>query len=226
LAPNTKKEPADLSDGSFLAGTPSKTSIRSVAVALDVREEVLNVVLADLLQSRGLLSVPETIQKSVKGKKLPDITVADLFGLRVVIEGRIGTTPAVRSTLFHDAKKRVLDGIAPLCLAVLYPKDLRAVETLPALRKALDKAVLEVRAISDSDDGAWAQATVDNIADILRSSYELLISDDVVTKSVAELGNVIESTTQAIVATKATPERLAELLGIPEPEDEDDEDED
>jgi hypothetical protein len=47
----------------------------------NVREEVVNVVLAELLEKRGLLSIPETIRRSVTQKndrQLPDIIVADL----------------------------------------------------------------------------------------------------------------------------------------------------
>ncbi len=53
------------------------------------REEVLNVKLADLLSERGVLSVPEDIRKTPKGVRLPDVTVADFWGIRTVIEGRI-----------------------------------------------------------------------------------------------------------------------------------------
>src|SRR5207244_1533819 len=78
-----------------------------------VREEVLNVILADLLSKRGLLSIPESIRKSVTGKKLPDVTIADLWGVRILLEGRVGETDAVRDGLFKDAKKRVDEGLCP-----------------------------------------------------------------------------------------------------------------
>ncbi len=44
-----------------------------------IREEVLNVLLADLLSDRGLLSIPESIRHSVtkqSERRLPDVTVA------------------------------------------------------------------------------------------------------------------------------------------------------
>jgi hypothetical protein len=57
----------------------------------DIREEVLNVLLAELLEERGLWSVPESIRYLVRGaqRRLPDITLADLWGVRIIIEGRI-----------------------------------------------------------------------------------------------------------------------------------------
>ncbi len=86
-----------------------------------IREKVLNVILADLLSERGMMSIPESIRRSVRsGRRLPDVTVADLWGVRIVIEGRIGISTNVRNSLFRDASTRVEEGISPICLAVLY----------------------------------------------------------------------------------------------------------
>src|ERR1700687_617102 len=87
---------------------------------VDFREEVVNVVLASLLEQRGMLSVPETIRKSVarKTRDLPDIVVADLLGIRMVIEGRFNSGKAARDSLLKDARERVELGISPVCLAV------------------------------------------------------------------------------------------------------------
>lgn len=82
----------------------------------DVREEVVSVVLAELLEQRGLLSVPETIRRSVtkKGERqLPDIIVAYLLGIRIVIEGRFNSGKASRDSLFRDAKERVEQASRP-----------------------------------------------------------------------------------------------------------------
>jgi len=97
--------------------------------AYDVREEVVNVALAELLEQRGLLSIPETIRRSVTKKgdrQLPDIIVAYLLGIRIVIEGRFDSGKASRESLFRDAKERVEQGISPVCLAALYPPELSA----------------------------------------------------------------------------------------------------
>ena len=64
-----------------------------------------------------------------------------------------------------------------------------------------------------------SEASIDELSDILRSSYELVVTDAVVFQSVNDLSNSIEGLTTAIVATKATPKRLADLLGIPESDD-------
>src|SRR5687768_15171238 len=108
--------------------------------AFTVREEVLNVTLAGLLNRRGLLSVPESILGAAagRGRKLPDITLADLWGVRIVIEGRNFTSPIAKRSLFTDAKKRVDEGISPICLAVLYPPELRELEADTDLAAAIE----------------------------------------------------------------------------------------
>ena len=186
--------------------------------AFTVREEVLNVTLAGLLNRRGLLSVPESILGAAagRGRKLPDITLADLWGVRIVIEGRNFTSPVAKRSLFNDAKKRVDEGISPICLAVLYPPELRELEADTDLAAAIEDATLIVRVISEGSEGEWADTNVDGLAEILRRSYELLVNEDIVASSVGSLEAAIEAASAHIVAVKAAPVRLRKLLGIPE----------
>jgi hypothetical protein len=185
---------------------------------VDFREEVLNVALAELLEQRGMLSVPETIRKSIarKTRDLPDIIVGDLLGVRIVIEGRFDKGKPSRDSLLRDARERVENGISPVCLAVLYPPELRAAESLPKLRKNIEQATLGIRVISETSDGDWSEGTVDDIADTLRRSYELLVSEDVVVSSVAEIEDAIEFASDIFVHTPASTERLRKALGIPD----------
>jgi hypothetical protein len=184
---------------------------------VNFREEVLNVALAELLERRGLLSVPETIRKSIarKTRDLPDILVGDLFGIRIVIEGRFDSGRPSRDSLLEDSRERVENGISPVCLAVLYPPELRSAESLPKLRKNIENATLGIRVISENGDGDWAEGTVDDIADALRRSYELLVSEDVVVNAVAEIEDAIETASDVFVHTPALTERFRRGLGIP-----------
>src|SRR6266700_7325420 len=126
---------------------------------VDFREEVLNVAMAELLEQRGMLSVPETIRKSIarKTRDLPDILVGDLFGVRIVIEGRFDNGLSSRQSLLRDSKERVENGISPVCLAILYPPELRSADSLPKLRRNLEKATLGIRVISENSDGDWVE---------------------------------------------------------------------
>jgi hypothetical protein len=185
--------------------------------AFTVREEVLNVTLAGLLKKRGLLSIAESIisATATTGRKLPDITLADLWGVRIVIEGRNFTGPAASRSLLSDAKKRVEDGISPICLAVLYPPELREIDANTNLGDAIEHARLRVRVISEGDDGEWAETDVNGLVDILRRSYELLVNEDVVSRSATSLESAIEESSAKIAAVRAAPDRLRKLLGIP-----------
>ena len=183
----------------------------------EIREEVLNVLLAELLQERGLWSVPESIRRAgLERRRLPDITLADLWGARIIIEGRILENQEDRESLLRDARKRVEEGLSPICLAVLYPAPLRGTRTLPALRRQLEHARLEVLVISESHEGTWTESNVDGLVEVVRRGYELLVSEDVVTGAVGDLQAAIDQAAETLVAGAGRTERLADLLGIPE----------
>jgi hypothetical protein len=197
--------------------------------AHDVREEVVNVVLAEVLEQRGLLSIPETIRRSVKSgndRQLPDITIFDLLGIRMVIEGRFDRGKHSRDSLLIDAKERVEQGISPLCLAVLYPKELRSVESMPKLRKNLKQSTFELRVVSESGDGEWAEGTVDDIAEALKHSYELIISDDVVASAVQTLEGSIDQASDMFIHSAGLVQGFSHVLGIPVEVGQEQEDED
>ena len=185
---------------------------------VDFREEVVNVALAELLEKRGMLSVPETIRKSIvrKTRDLPDIIVADLLGIRMVIEGRFHANKAARDSLLNDARERVEQGISPVCLAVLYPPELRSAESVAQLRRNLENTTLGIRVISENSEGDWAEGRVDDIAETLRRSYELLVSEDVVVASVGDIGGAIETASGFFATSKALKDRFRKVLGIPD----------
>lgn len=185
---------------------------------VNFREEVVNVALAELLEQRGMLSVPETIRRSIRRgtRYLPDIIVADLLGIRMVIEGRFNASHNSRESLLKDSKERVEQGISPVCLAVLYPPELRSAESLPELRQNLGMARLGIRVISENSDGDWMEGTVDDVAEALRRSYELLVAEDVVVASVGEIASAIETASALFERTTTLKDRFREALGIPE----------
>ena len=181
------------------------------------REEVINVALAEILEQRGMLSVPETIRKTVRprARNLPDIIVGDLFGVRIVIEGRFDNGRPSHESLLKDAKERVERGISPVCLAVLYPLELRSANSLPELKRNLEKATFRIRVISENSEGDWTEGTVNDIADALRRSYELLVGEDVVATSVGDIEDAIDAASEVFVRIRSLKERFRQTLGIP-----------
>jgi hypothetical protein len=170
--------------------------------------------------------VPESIRRRAGGEhhRLPDVTLADLWGVRIIVEGKIFDGEAQRRSLLESARRRVEEGLCPICLAVLYPPALRNVETLTALRHSLEAATLEVRVISEGDDGTWSESNIGTLVELVRRGYELLVEEDVVTRAVAELESAIDTSARVIAAGRGTTERLADMLGIPEDTENDDED--
>src|SRR5262249_40400981 len=96
------------------------------------RQEVLNVLLAQLLHERGLVAAPEQIVRALQGgergaTRLPDVLV-DFRGLRTAIEAEIGSGARAAHVLAYEkAKQRVDEGIAHIGVAVVYPAKLRQV---------------------------------------------------------------------------------------------------
>ena len=183
-----------------------------------VREEVLNVLMAELLSQRGLLSIPEIIRRSLRGsgRRLPDVTIGDIRGVRVVIEGRVDASSDVRESLIEDAARRVEEGIAPICLAILYPPSVRSAASLSELRKNLANAQLMINVVWEGGRGDWAGGSLDDVTDILRRSYELLAGEDVVAVAASDLNEAIEVASESIAAAGGLPAKLRALLGIPE----------
>lgn len=134
----------------------------------------------------------------------------------MVIEGRFNTSYNSRESLLKDSRERVEQGISPVCLAVLYPPEQRSAESLPQLRRNLEKARLEIRVISENSDGDWMEGRVDDIAEALRRSYELLVDEDVVVASVGEIASAIETASALFERTKTLKDRFRDALGIPD----------
>jgi hypothetical protein len=178
------------------------------------REEVLNVVLAQLLNERGVVSTPELSLADLEtGHKMPDVLVV-FQGLRTVIEGKVEATGA-RDAVQAQAVERVEQGIAHIGVGVLYPKRLRKVP-FPDLRHELATAELGISICTEAGAQGWTTGNLDHLGDVLRRTFEDLVAEDVVTKAVAALEAGVARFAQALGGAPAVVERSAEILGIGE----------
>lgn len=66
---------------------------------------------------------------------------------------------------------------------------------------------MEVRVVSEGDDGAWGEATVGTLVEIVRRGYELLVKEDVVTRAVEDLQGAIDpgSAPETVPASSGSP---------------------
>lgn len=180
------------------------------------REEVLNVLLAQLLEEQGIVSAPEqSLKKASKSRRVPDVLV--LFrGLRTAIEGKVDDHPTAVADVLKDARGRVEQGIAHIGIAVLYPPGLRQIQ-FSSLKSELGKARLRIAIYSEAGEQGWNGGDVNYLGDMLRRTFDQLVEEDVVKQAVAALDAGVEVFAQAISASPAAIERSAELLGIGEP---------
>jgi hypothetical protein len=153
-----------------------------------MREEVFNVVLAQLLSHHGLVAVPEGMDR---GGHRPDVVV-NFYGLRLIIEGKVDERGA-ESRLAEQAEGRLKDGLGHVVLAVLYPRGLREQDP-ESLEKALEGASFRVRVFSEAGGDDWKEVRgVSELAEHLRRVREGLTREDVVAEAVKELEEAIST---------------------------------
>lgn len=179
--------------------------------------------LAELLTESGLLSRPEVVGRKSKRRKIPDVTIADFWGVRTIIEGRTSDTPDVLNSLERDAQTRVEEGIAQICVAVVYPKELRLAPSLPALRSQLSSLQLQLRVFTEGSAGEWSAGSLDDLTAVLRRSYESLVNEDVLTKAVEILRESIEDSSDGLLESESSADKLKQIIGIFENRVEEDE---
>jgi len=195
---------------------------------MEYRQEVLNVLLAQLLQEHGQVVAPERVFRHTEGSiKLPDLLV-DFQGLRLVIEAEIGKSKDKQDRARDKAQERVDQAIAHVGVAVAYPKELQDIKDFSKLKAGLAKANLDFAIITEVTPketqkefwpGAPKQAqfmtgTVADLADSLRRSYEQLVKDETLTNAVARVEASIEEFVFALRAQPATAERMAQAVGV------------
>jgi hypothetical protein len=182
------------------------------------REEVLNVVVAQLLGERAVVSMPEQIERwGDRSRRLPDVLV-EYQGLRTVIEGKVDDHGTARSEVEANAFGRVEEGVAHIGIATLYPGELRSLPSLAALRDGLASATLEIAIYTESGTDGWMRATLDQLAELLRRTFDQLVEEDVVALAVAVLEAGVDSFARGVATMPASIERSADVLGISEPE--------
>ena len=131
------------------------------------RQEVLNVLLAQLLQERGVVTAPESVL-SVSAqnlRRIPDILV-NFQGLRTAIEGEVGDNPNAQKQALESASERVAQGIAHIGIAVVYPPELRTAG-FEQLKARLVTAQLSVAMATESGQTAFSEGSVESLESAL-----------------------------------------------------------
>ncbi len=181
------------------------------------RQEVLNVLLAQLLQERGVISVPEGIIQlmNFENRRIPDVLVT-FRGLRTAIEGEFGYQNKSKERALRAAQRRVEEGISHIGVAVLYPAELAQVNEFASLKNNLSRSELQIAIVTESGDTGFVLANIDYLVSALSHTFEQLVEEDIVARAVAKLDCGIEKFARVMVAKKGDIGRVAECLGIRE----------
>jgi hypothetical protein len=175
------------------------------------RQEVFNVILAQLLQERGAVVAPESIlyTGTQRTRQMPDVIV-NFQGLRTAIEGEVAAPDAQKKAL-DSATRRVETGVAHIGVGVVYPASLRSVD-FANLKNALAQATLQITVTTEAGNTGFTKGDVDYLERALRSTFEQLIKEDVVAESVALLDVAVDQFAGAALANRGNWGRITQAL--------------
>jgi len=198
-----------------------------------IRREVLNVLLAQLLQERGLVAAPEQIQTlPEEAVAMPDVLV-DFQGLRMAIEGEVsppkpGGVRTAQNKARRAALRRVEQGIAHVGVALVYPSHLR-LGSFDSMKAELSRASLRFAVITESTQQTaylfpelaeepvqFASGDLGTLAEALRRAYDQLIQDEVLQLAVRRVETGIEYFLNALRIQPASTVRFTEALEVRE----------
>lgn len=193
---------------------------------ISIREENLNVMLAELLVESGLRAIGEVVIKH----RMPDVLV-DLSGIRMVIEGKY---PGNRKTLREQAIKRIDEGICDIVVMVEYVK-LPLPSSLYITQKEIKEALRSGRFnvgfmtyIERIGIEKWISLKKryksefyedvdfrDLLAHIL-SVYDYVVSEDIIKPVVEKLENSVFKFAENVLSARVNVDRVKRALELGE----------
>jgi hypothetical protein len=179
------------------------------------REEVLNVILAQILEEHGVISAPERIIKARPGmtRKMPDVLVY-FRGLRLIIEGKVEDATNAEESALNAARQRVDEGLAHIGIAAVYPAFLRKLERTAQLKNELEECQLRVAIYSESGETGFTSANIKQLTNMLYQTFDQLVQEDVVKRATEILDEAVEKIAPILAAIPDFPGKAAKILGI------------
>jgi hypothetical protein len=202
---------------------------------MEVGEENLNVMLAELLADKGLRALGEVILRKSRGRPEPDVLI-DLNGVRIVIEGK---KPGMWNELVRQCEERLDDNVCDLCVMVEYVNFEKLLNERLSLdqsyiKKFLLKGVYNVGFMSYiarvgldkwrdlPKYEKYENVGFDDLLAYLMTAYNKVVGEDVIGPVIAEMKKVLDEFAKN-TAPMVNVERLKETLELREREDETDE---
>ena len=201
-----------------------------MAWSSEVREESLNVTLAELLAEKGLKALGEVLLK-----KKPDVLL-DISGIRIILEGK---KPGRRSGLVEQAEGRLDEGMCDICVMIEYAQV--NIGTLEATQKDVKDALVNGRfnigfmTLADRVGlekwiKGWSKPKKDfhenidfqDLITYLMAVYEQAVQEDVLGPVVRKLDARIHTFARRISKGNINVNRLKEVLELRKKESEED----
>jgi len=200
---------------------------------MGLREENLNVMLAELLAEKGLKALGEVILRRRGRRPEPDVFI-ELNGVRIVIEGKkLGMWDA----LVQQCRERLDNNVCDLCVMVEYGeiKSDKLVPNQLEIKDALLKSRFNIGFLSFIDMAGldrwlatapkpeqYKDVSFDDFLAYLMSAYSRVVSEDIVEPVIKRMNEVL-SEFAVNLSTTINLERLKEVLELKEGREEEDE---
>lgn len=193
---------------------------------MNVREEALNVLLAELLAERGLKALGEVLLK--KGR--PDVLL-DVNGVRIIIEAK---KPGKKDELRRNCVARLDKGMCDICVMVEYTTlNITSISpTMSDLKEALLKGKYNVGFMTyihriglekwvknfkpKVKSEFYTSIDFQEFVTYLMSVYEYTVEEDIVTPVVEKLKYVVDGFSRAVLSYGLDINRLKEVLELRE----------
>jgi len=196
---------------------------------MSVREENLNVTLAELLTEKGLKALGEVILRKRGMRPEPDVLV-ELNGVRIVIEGK---KPGMWDALVENCQDRLDNNVCDLCVMVEYadykvrkllPNQADIKESLLSSRfnigflSYVDRAGLDKWTGIPSKPEQYKDVGFDDLLTYLMSAYSRVVSVDIIEPVIKKMNEVLGDFAVKL-STTVNIERLKNVLELKETEE-------
>jgi hypothetical protein len=197
---------------------------------MSLREENLNVTLAELLSEKGLKALGEVIMRKKGRRPEPDVLI-ELNGVRILIEGKkLGQW----SALAAQCAERLDANVCDLCVMVEYVgiKVNKLVPSQLDIKESLLKSRFNIGFLSYIDRAGldkWMKTTpkpeqyndvgFDDLLTYLMSAYSRVVREDIIEPVINRMNEVLAEFASKL-STTVNLERLKEVLELRTKEEE------
>jgi hypothetical protein len=209
---------------------------------MNVAEENLNVMLAELLAERGLKALGEVILRKEGRRPQPDVLL-ELNGIRIIIEGK-KQKPGIWDELIKRCIERIDNGVCDLCVMVEYANielenQRKLLPDQKDIKNALLKGRFNVGFMSYIDRiglDRWVSGlpkieryperyeniSFDELVVHIMSAYSKIVTEDIIDPVIRRINDVLYDFATS-VSSIINVERLKEVLELREEREESDE---